>query len=204
MTEPNDLKASRREAAQLLGFGDDPSRLCPADRLKVDLVSTLRLVIDHAGEVVLEGGTADLGRLVTAVEHLTRLLPAAREPPPTRDDPRVVLWNMLKEGRDRLAEGFEGYDGKCRQIEALQAELAAKDAEIAALKSAPGSAPALPGVPTLVERMPAPASNVVALPKPPSAPVPFAEDPRNYVLPDGSISPRPIGGGRRYWGPVGS
>jgi hypothetical protein len=34
------------------------------------------------------------------------------------------------------------------------------------------------------------------------APVPFASDPRNYVLPDGSISPTPIGGGRKYWGPV--
>src|SRR5258705_13921660 len=67
----DDAERSAREACELLGLGNDPVRLCPADRLRVDMVSTLRLVIDHAGEAVLAGGAADLTRLVGAVDHLT-------------------------------------------------------------------------------------------------------------------------------------
>jgi hypothetical protein len=134
----NDAKASRREACELLGFGDDPSRLCPADRLKVDLVSTLRLVIDHAGEVVLDGGTADLGRLVTAVEHLTRMLPAAREPLASqRDDRDAAVAPLLKLFR-HLHESVH--------------TLSAENAHLkAALKA---GSPALPDVATLVESVP--------------------------------------------------
>jgi hypothetical protein len=132
----DDLKASRCEAAELLGLGDDPSRLCPADRLKVDLVSTLRLVIDHAGEVVLDGGTADLGRLVTAVEHLTRLLPAARDPSASqREDRDAAVAPVLKLFR-HLHESVH--------------TLSAENAHLkAALKA--GAVPVPPDVATLVE-----------------------------------------------------
>jgi hypothetical protein len=108
------------------------------------LIATLRLSIDSAQADALEGRAADLGRLIVATESLVKLLPSEPPKPESqREDPRVVLWRIIKEGRDRLAEGFEGYDGKVKQIEVLQAELAAKDAELAALKT--GSAP--PDVP---------------------------------------------------------
>jgi hypothetical protein len=202
-----DAERSAREACQLLDLGDDPSRLCASDRLKVDLVSTLRLVIDHAGQVALEGGTADIGRLVVAVEQLTRLLPkAATEAPSHREDPRKALLKIIMTMRERDADAFEGYDGKVKQVEVLQAEIAQLKAQLA------GQAPEDSDVPTVVE--PAPAANVVPLSKPrAAAAAPAAKASpsydydrergwRDHVQPDGSISPTTFGGGRKWWGPV--
>jgi hypothetical protein len=119
-----------------------------------------------------------------------------------------VLWQMLKEGRARAADGFEGYDGKVKQVEALQDEVATLKAEIAALKA--GTAPALPHVPTVVERVPRAGANVVPLSRsnPPAAPAAPAaydynanQDWKNWIEPDGSIRTTPRGPGR-YWGPV--
>jgi hypothetical protein len=141
MTEQrsDDLLKSRQEAALLLRL--DPSNLSPSDALRCDLIATLRLSIDSAQADALEGRAADLGRLIVATESLVKLLPSDPPKPEAsqRDDPRVVLWNIIKEGRDRAALGFEGYDGKCKQIEALQAE-------VAALKARLGLTPALPDV----------------------------------------------------------
>jgi hypothetical protein len=98
----DDAERAAVEACELLGFGNEPSRLCASDRLRVDMVSTLRLVIDHAGEAVLAGGAADLTRLVGAVDHLTKLLPkAATEAPSHRADPRKALLEMILQMRDR-------------------------------------------------------------------------------------------------------
>jgi hypothetical protein len=44
--------------------------------LKVDLVCSLRAAIDHANASLIDGNSADLSRLVSAVEQLTKLLPA--------------------------------------------------------------------------------------------------------------------------------
>ena len=208
MPESNDLVKARQEAAALLGL--DPARpMCPADSLRVDLVSTLRLVIDAAGETVLEGGSADIGRLVGAVEQLTKLLPkAATEAPSHREDPREALLKIIMTMRERDADAFEGYDGKVKQVEALQAEVAQLRAQLA------GKAPEDSDVPTVVERVPAPApaAKVVPLPRA-AAPAPAAKASpsydydrergwRDHVQPDGSISPTPFGGGRKWWGPV--
>jgi hypothetical protein len=137
----DDLLRSRQEAALLLRL--DPQNLSASDALRCDLIATLRLSIDSAQADALEGRAADLGRLIVATESLVKLLPS--EPPKpeaNRPDPRVVLWNIIKEGRDRLAEGYEGYDGKCRMIEALQAEVATLRAQLVGA----GLAPALPDV----------------------------------------------------------
>jgi hypothetical protein len=151
----DDLLRSRQEAALLLRL--DPSNLSPSDALRCDLIATLRLSIDSAQADALEGRAADLGRLIVATESLVKLLPS--EPPKpeaNRPDPRVVLWNIIKEGRDRLAEGYEGYDGKCRQIEALQGEVAALKAQLVGA----GLAPALPVVPNSTAITP-PLSDIV-------------------------------------------
>jgi hypothetical protein len=209
----DDLLRSRQEAALLLRL--DPSNLSPSDALRCDLIATLRLSIDSAQADALEGRAADLGRLIVATESLVKLLPSEPPKPESqRDDPRVVLWNIIKEGRDRAALGFEGYDGKVRQVEALQAELASRDAEIERLKA---GAPAPADVPTLVERVPAPAGNVVPISKPQpkhsaaaAAPAPrpaaaYDYDTnrswRDHVLPSGEITATPMSKGR-WWGPV--
>ena len=204
----DDAEQSAREACELLGLGNEPSRLCPADRLRVDMVSTLRLVIDHAGEAAMEGGSADVGRLVTAVEQLTRLLPkAATEAPSHREDPRKALLKIIMTMRERDADAFEGYDGKVKQVEALQAEVEQLRAQLAGKTSEHSD------VPTMVKRVPAPVGgNVVPLPRA-AAPAPAAKASpsydydrergwRDHVQPDGSISPTPFGGGRKWWGPV--
>ena len=139
----DDLLRSRQEAALLLRL--DPSNLSPSDALRCDLIATLRLSIDSAQADSLEGRAADLGRLIVATESLVKLLPS--EPPKPeasqRADPRVVLWNIIKEGRDRLAAGEEGYDGLVRKAKRLQAEVAALKAQLVGA----GLAPALPVVP---------------------------------------------------------
>jgi hypothetical protein len=209
----NDVLKARVEAAELLGFGDDPQRLCIADRLRVDLVVSLRAAIDHASASLLDDGSnsSDLARLVNAVEHLTKLLPERQlaAPESQRDDPRQVMWRIYMEMRERGEVPPEGhFRHRIAELEAKVAELEAALADGAVPVGAasppqPGSAPALPDVATLVERMPAPAGNVVPLARNPSspAPAPAAYDYSKWIEPDGSIRTTPRGPGR-YWGPV--
>jgi hypothetical protein len=157
----DDAERAAVEACELLGFGNEPSRLCASDRLKVDLVSTLRLVIDHAGQVALEGGTADIGRLVGAVEQLTKLLPkAATEAPSHREDPRKALLALILQMRDRDEIADRAEEPSLReQVAGLQAENARLRAALAAKAGAPspGSSPPDPAPNT------PPADNVVPL-----------------------------------------
>ena len=170
----SDVLKARAEAAELLGFGNNPDRLCASDRLKVDLVSTLRLVIDHAGAVALEGGTADIGRLVGAVEQLTKLLPKTAEPVSTRSDPRAALLEMILQMRER--DGVPDVITLQETIDEQAAEIEQLRAEVAALKAGGAGKPVDDDVPEVVERVPAPAAkNVVPL-KPSSAPAAPAYD----------------------------
>jgi hypothetical protein len=144
----DDLLRSRQEAALLLRL--DPSNLSPSDALRCDLIATLRLSIDSAQADALEGRAADLGRLIVATESLVKLLPSDPPKPEAsqRADPRVTLWNIIKEGRDRLAAGEEGYDGLVRKAERLQAEVVALKAQL----TASGLTPALPDANSSVRR----------------------------------------------------
>ena len=201
----SDVLKARAEAAELLGFGNNPDRLCASDRLKVDLVSTLRLVIDHAGAVALEGGTADIGRLIGAVEQLTKLLPKTAEPVSTRSDPRAALLEMILQMRER--DGVPDVITLQETIDEQAAEIEQLRAEVAALKAGGAGKPVDDDVPEVVERVPAPAAkNVVPL-KPSSAPAAPAydydanSDWKSYVNSDGSIRSTPRDGGHD-WGPV--
>jgi hypothetical protein len=69
-----------REAALLLHL--DPDKLTEGDRLRCQLVSTLRGAIDHEQAKSETGSSADLAKLVAAVEALTKLLPANVTAPP--------------------------------------------------------------------------------------------------------------------------
>ena len=198
----DDAERAAVEACELLGFGNEPSRLCASDRLKVDLVSTLRLVIDHAGQVALEGGTADIGRLVGAVEQLTKLLPkTATEAPSHRADPRKALLALILQMRER------GEIADRAEEPGLRERIAALEAENKRLRAgaAPGAAPveAVPAAPANVVPMkpPAPAAPAPAAPAAPAYDYDRERGWRDHVLPDSSISPTPMSGGK-WWGPV--
>jgi hypothetical protein len=120
----DDAERAAIEACQLLGLGDDPSRLCPTDRLRCDLVAALRVVVDHAAATAMEGGSADVGRLVTAVEQLVRLLPPkSTEAPSHRADPRAALFDLIMEQRARAGIPDEGLDERDDELAALKAEV---------------------------------------------------------------------------------
>jgi hypothetical protein len=77
--------------------------LSAADALRVDLVSSLRSVIDHEQANILSGGSADLGKLNVAVQSLIALLPGKELPAPpiNQPDPRQAMWRTYLEARER-------------------------------------------------------------------------------------------------------
>jgi hypothetical protein len=126
--------------------------------IRADLATVLRLWLDGSQSTLLAGGNADPVKLLSVVEALTKLVPES-EHKSRREDPREYMLKTYLEMRKRGAAFGQGYDGLKLTVERLQAELAAKDAEIARLTGAPAD------VPTLVETVPAPAGdNVVKLP----------------------------------------
>jgi hypothetical protein len=163
MAEQHDLLKARRESAALLGLGD-VERLSPADTLRCDLISTLRLAIDGEQATVLDGGAADLAKLITATENLIRLLPNRELPEPAPaeggpNDPRTIMWENYKRQRDRGALHGEGYNGKVRRIAELEAEIERLKAACAPAPVESTATPPAPAAPT--------PSNVVPL-KPPN------------------------------------
>jgi hypothetical protein len=194
-------------------FGWDADILAPDQLLRIDCAVALRLALDDLQGRVIRGESIDMAKMLTASEALSRLLPPAvlaAPPAEHRRDPREALLELLMQMRERGADGFEGYDGKVKQVEVLQAEIAQLRAQLA------GKTLEYSDVPTVVERgpVPAPAAKVVPLerrtPPPTSASAPPAPSYdydrergwRDHVQPDGSISPTPFGGGRKWWGPV--
>jgi hypothetical protein len=175
MAEPrgDDRSQARREAAILLGV--DIEHLSAADSLRVDMVSALRLVIDHEQASVLAGGSADLGKLNVAVQSLIALLPGRELPAPasSRPDPRETMWEIYKQMRERGGIPDEGMlqgtiNAQGREIEELHAEVARWRASIS----------------------PAPESSQVPSPRPAASAVPAPAEPPNPV-PNAPVVARP-------------
>jgi hypothetical protein len=127
----DDRSEARSEAAALLGV--DINHLSPADGLRVDMVSALRLVIDEQA-TILSGGAADLGKLNVAVQSLIALLPGRELPAPSEShpDPRLEMWRIYSEMRSRGeinlrkdGETDEGLQSKITQLESENAQLRA-------------------------------------------------------------------------------
>jgi hypothetical protein len=184
----------------------------------------LRVLLDSQSGRLVRGESLDAREMLMASEALSRLLPPLREPAPEADraDPREIMWQTYL-GMRRRGELAESFLSPQQRLEAARAKVAAIEAEIAAGSTAitptesnivpPGEigecyAGIRPGPDDPPRRSPpviegSPAAHVPVLGDlVSSGPVPFAEDPQNYVLPDGSISPRPFGGSQKYWGPV--
>jgi hypothetical protein len=138
----HDLASARAESAELLNL--DPDKLTPAQTLKCDLVSALRLVIDDELARATSGSGADLGKLIVAVDHLTTFMKDARptevETDPEDDvDPHAALEAMLRgywaakkaeraeKAADRreqgLSEPFTDLDAAQARIDELEALL---------------------------------------------------------------------------------
>jgi hypothetical protein len=212
MAEQHDLLKARRESAALLGLGD-VERLSPADTLRCDLISTLRLAIDGERATVLDGGSADLAKLITATENLIRLLPgkALPEPDGGPNDPRQIMFEtyMGMRKRGELFDPCSTYEGMKAEVERLKAKVAeletgAPDGSTATppapavsggnvvkLHDNPGrghAAPAAPPKPAPPAAASAPRTvDVNALP--PAEPEPW----RAFVNGDGSIRSQPRG-----------
>jgi hypothetical protein len=201
----DDTELALAEACKLLGFGGDPSKLCGADRVRVGMVAGLMAAVDAATESLLAGNSSagDIGRLTSSVDALVRLLPkAATEPVSHRPDPREQMLQTYLTMRKRGEVDETSYDGQVRRIAELEAEVAELKARQAGKTSEHSD------IPLVVERVPVAAGNVVPLAprSPPPAAPQYDYDTergwRDFVLPDGSISREPFGGGRKYWGPV--
>jgi hypothetical protein len=188
MDKAKDAIAARakREAAILLGV--DIEHLSAADSLRVDMVSALRLVIDHEQGSVLSGGQADLGKLNVAVASLIALLPGRELPEPVAadggpNDPRTIMWETYSEMRRRGALAGEGLDGLKLTVERLKAE---NEQLKAALAGAP--TPDEPGAKNLAvgANNLAVAGNVV-----PMRPSPTAENSAKSAEKSASAAPPP-------------
>jgi hypothetical protein len=186
----------------------DLACLTPDQSLRLDCAVALRLALDDLQGRIVRGESIDVNRMLTASEALSRLLPPAvlaSPPPEHRIDPREVMWQTYLGMRRRGELGERAAEPSLRQ------KIAELEAEIAALKAAGAPAPDEPSddIPVVVARVPAPAGNVVPLPRPPSAPAANPpqydynanSDWKNYVNSDGSIRSTPRGGGHD-WGPV--
>ena len=142
----NDLERARRESAEMLGL--NPDSLTPADRLRCELIAALRAAVDDELAKTVDARSADLAKLIVAVEALTRFLAEAKPDNPHRpdegDDPHERLMRIIDnwiandeaEKAERVAQGLPA-DPKDARIAELEAENARLRGEPAALP-APG------------------------------------------------------------------
>jgi hypothetical protein len=108
--------------------------LSPVDTLKCDIVASLRLVIDNAQADVLDGSSADLGKLLVAVETLTKLLPPERVEPAAvgASDARARILQMILNAQ--AADAIEQADADQEEAEAENSALQAAEARIQQLE----------------------------------------------------------------------
>jgi hypothetical protein len=213
----------RGEIAAL--FGWNVENLSPDQALRVDTATALRLALDHLQGGIVRGESIDITKMLTASEALARLLPPAvlaTPPAEQREDHGAAVAPLLKLFRYL----HESVHTLTAENATLKARLGEGSAPVPPMlnESVPVNPPTRDIVPPSERaecdagpraghddpkpRRPGPVIEGVAQPKPPAAPAAPKYDYdkeqgwKDYVLPDGNISPTPIGGGRRWWGPV--
>jgi hypothetical protein len=198
---PQIYAKARAEIVALFGWG--AATLSPDQVLRVDCATALRLALDDLQGRVIRGEAIDMGRMLTASEALSRLLPSAvlaAPPAEKREDPREAFLRMYFQMRERggISEYGTAYDSMRATAIELAEEIERRSD--AALSN---------DVPTMVERVPTSApANVLTLSRrhPPAAPAAPAFDYareqgwKDYIGADGEIRSAPRRG--KDWGPV--
>jgi hypothetical protein len=164
-------EALRVETARMLGL--ELADLSPADGLRLDLTSLLRLSLDSLQGVALSGKEVDLSRLQACYGMLAKLLPAAVEAPPQlREDHSVrAKVTALLNGYE-TARRFEEAESDERLMEAQSADaLAEKTAALTCL---------LLGTPPPAALAPASPPKQTTSPQPPLPP-PSSAPPAHYL-----------------------
>jgi hypothetical protein len=191
MSDPDPAReyaALRSQTAQTLNL--DLADLSPADGLKLDLTSLLRLSLDSLQGAALAGREVDLSRLQSCYGMLAKLLPAAVEAPPQlREDHSVRAKVAALLNGYETARRFEEAESDERLFEALAADaLAEKTAALTSL---------LLGTPPPAALAPA-STPTTQSPQPPLPPA--SSTPPAHYLRDGSEPWRgAVEGGRDRW-----
>jgi hypothetical protein len=135
---PNLYQKCRTDVATMLGY--DLDALLPEQALRLDVATSLRVLLDSQSGRLVRGESLDARELLMASEALSRLLPPLREPASAvnEPDPRQVMWQIYKQMRERGEIDLKSDEGW------YQARIATLEAEIIALGGHP-SAPE-PGV----------------------------------------------------------
>src|SRR4051812_44141951 len=107
MTEtPNFYSRVRREILELLGW-EKLDSLTTEQAMRADMCTALRLGLDDLQGRLARGEAADVAKLLSLSEALSRFLPPSREPPPRDDpygpnnDPRQRMWETYLTMRER-------------------------------------------------------------------------------------------------------
>jgi hypothetical protein len=122
---PNLYAKARSEIIAL--FGWDADSLSPDQTLRTDCAVVLRLALDAIQGQIVRGESVDVGRMLTASEALSRLLPpAVLATPPAEEhgDPRIVMWQIYKQMRERGEIGSKSLPegGAAARIAELECE----------------------------------------------------------------------------------
>jgi hypothetical protein len=170
---PSIYQKCRTDVASMLGY--DLDALTPEQALRLDVATSLRVLLDSQSGRLLRGESLDARELLMASDALAKILPPLREPPPAINapDPRQIMLEtyMAMRKRGEFADPTSTYEGRMREIERLKARVA--ELELAFAGPAPAGDAPPPAAP------PAP-SNVVPLSRTPAAPAapPKPEPPR--------------------------
>jgi hypothetical protein len=176
--DPADVMAkAKAEACEI--FKLDPENLTAADELRIGMFATLRLAIDAESARAASASGVDLGKLNTAIQLMTTMLPTALAPPPAR---RHMTDAEFKEFFDKMVatlvrkaneQAPEDLKKLAEVVSQLGAENAALRAELETLRGTAGDAPAAPSNVTKLRAEPQPEASRAGNPEPPkSAPSP--------------------------------
>jgi hypothetical protein len=221
MTDVSSVYAkARSEVASMLGY-TDLDNLSPEASTRLDIGTSLRVLLDHQSGRLLRGESLDARELLLASDALAKILPPLREPPPAANapDPRTIMWETYLGMRRRgeaadLASTFEGRGRRIAELEAEIERLKAGTTVPVEDTSSPLPDNVVPlARPTTTDR------SVVSPSPPPAAASAAPEEEYEDVVvteavlgqpepwrpfvggPDNSIISTP---GRKWWGPVGS
>jgi hypothetical protein len=190
----------RAETAELLHL--DINNLSPAEELRLDLTTTLRIPFDDLLGQQLAGQPVSVEKLLALAEKLEHLLPAPKEMKPPQNDARAKLLALVEGAR--AAQQFYREEELCENCERLAAENSALKSTINFMKTgnAPLRDPDQPQPEQSAAASPTPPSELLPPLPPPATLAPWhggppSQSPWNAQPPQQQPAP-PNGPGRHY------